>query len=578
MGQPNAIADFGWRSPISSITTKKCDRTINKIKNASGWESLGAIDETDSLTERGLIRFIGVTDWKATTDFNQSPLYWLRVRWDRGDYWVQPHLRRILTNTIWASQVTLHQSEVLGSSNGNPDLTFSTIDTPILPEQVLEVGETLSETERQNIINNLGEDSLTEIRDESGKVEETWVKWQESTDFYGSLKSDRHYVLDRLTGEIRFGDGQRGMIPPLGQNNIRLSYRSGGGTQGNRKSQTVTNLKTTIPYIDRVVNLEAASGGVGQQSLEQIKTQGPTLIRHRNRAVTWQDMEDLARDASSNLARVKVITPKIDPQSLDWLPNYHLPLEKAGTIRITLDNSPLARLQVKIYGAGQGNPYETKVIETTEKTVDYTVTPEQFELGKIWKVTVKNAEGNQSGGSVTGKIEYPGGMQSLEFPYPSPNPNQRIDAGRVELIIVPQSESNQPTPSIGLLNRVETYIKERCSPTFALNVTEPDWVKITVTATIVPLSLQDGDRIKQATLERVTQFLHPLTGGDEGKGWKFGRIPHESDLYGLIEYIPGVDYVDSLTIEYPEISEVASDRFLIYSGAHQITIQGKIKN
>ncbi len=125
---------------------------------------------------------------------------------------------------------------------------------------------------------------------------------------------------------------------------------------------------------------------------------------------------------------------------------------------------------------------------------------------------------------------------------------------------------------------METYIKERCTPTFSLNVTEPDWVKITVTATIVPLSLQEGDRIKQTTIEKVTQFLHPLTGGDEGKGWKFGRIPHESDLYGLIESIPGVDYVDSLTIENPEYSEEASDRFLIYSGAHQITLQYNIQN
>ncbi len=76
----------------------------------------------------------------------------------------------------------------------------------------------------------------------------------------------------------------------------------------------------------------------------------------------------------------------------------------------------------------------------------------------------------------------------------------------------------------------------------------------------------------------MTQFLHPLTGGDEGKGWEFGRIPHESDLYGLIESIPGVDYVDSLTKEYEEYNEEASDRFLIYSGAHQITIQVKIQN
>ena len=553
-----------------------------EYQNADGWESLGAIDETDSLTERGLIRFIGVTDWISTTDFNQSSLYWLRVRWDKGDYLVQPHLRRILTNTIWASQVTLHPEEILGSSTGNPDQSFSPIDSPILPGQVLEVREILSETERQNIINNnhknIGKDSLTEIRDQSGNIEETWVRWKEVTDFYGSQKGDRHYVLNHLTGEIRFGDGQRGMIPPLGQNNVRLSYRSGGGTQGNRKSQSVTQLKTTIPYIDRVVNLESASGGVGQQTLEQIKTQGPTLLRHRNRAVTLQDLEDLARDSSSNLARVKAITPKFNPKSLQWLPNYHLILNSAGTITITLDNLPLARLQVKIYGPGQGNPYESKVIEKTETAWEYTVTPEQFQLGSEWKITFKNVDLNQPSASVTGKCEYPGGVQSLEFSYPSPNPNrtdtnnQIIEAGRVELIIVPQSEANQPTPSIGLLNWVETYIKDRSTPTFSLNVTEPDWVKITVSATIVPQSLQDGDRIKQTTMERVTQFLHPLTGGDDRTGWEFGRIPHESDLYGLIESISGVDYVDSLTIEYPELNEVALDRFLIYSGVHQIKI------
>ncbi len=547
-----------------------------EYQNAQGWESLGAIDETDGLSERGLIRFIGATDWISTTDFNLTPLYWLRVRWDRGDYLVQPHLRRILTNTIWATEVTLHPLEILGSSNGNPNLSFSTINSPILLEQVLSVREIISETERQNLINNLGQDSLTEIADESGNLVETWVKWESVTDFYGSQKSDRHYVLNHLTGEISFGDGLRGMIPPQGLNNIRISYRSGGGTQGNRQSQTVTQLKTTIPYIDRVVNLEAASGGVAQQTLAQIRTQGPTLLRHRNRAVTRQDIEDLARDASSNLARVKAITPKFNPKSLQWLPNYHLSLDNAGKITITLDNPPLARLQVKIYGPGQGNPYESIVIERTETTVEYTVTDEQFKLGNIWKVTFKNVDQNQPSAFVTGKFEYPGGVQSLEFAYPSANPNrtdtnnQIIEAGRVELIIVPQSEENQPTPSIGLLNLVESYINQRCTPTFSLNVTEPDWVKITVSATIVPQSFTDADRIKQSTFSRITQFLHPLTGGDDGNGWQFGRIPHESDLYGLIESIPGVDYVENLSIEYPELSSVDLDRFLIYSGEHEI--------
>ena len=93
------------------------------------------------------------------------------------------------------------------------------------------------------------------IQDEYGEIESVWVLWQEVADFYGSGESDRHYTLDRQTGTIRFGNGQAGMIPPRGRNNIRLSfYRTGGGKQGNVSSQTVSQLKTTIPYIDKVIN------------------------------------------------------------------------------------------------------------------------------------------------------------------------------------------------------------------------------------------------------------------------------------------------------------------------------------
>ena len=87
-------------------------------------------------------------------------------------------------------------------------------------------------------------------------------------------------------------------------------------------------------------------------------------------------------------------------------------------------------------------------------------------MGSEWKVTFKNVDQNQPSASVTGSIAYPGGVQTLEFAYPSANPNrtdtnnQIIEAGRVELIIVPQSEENQPTPSIGLLNLVESYINQ----------------------------------------------------------------------------------------------------------------------
>ncbi|MFM6199107.1 MAG: baseplate J/gp47 family protein, partial [Dolichospermum sp.] len=102
------------------------------------------------------------------------------------------------------------------------------------------------------------------------------------------------------------------MIPPRDRTNIRLSfYRVGGGEQGNLVSQSVNQLKTTIPYIDRVVNLEAAAGGANQEKLERLKERVPQKLRHRNRAVTLQDIEDLAYEASTDVKRVKLITPNL---------------------------------------------------------------------------------------------------------------------------------------------------------------------------------------------------------------------------------------------------------------------------
>ena len=52
------------------------------------------------------------------------------------------------------------------------------------------------------------------------------------------------------------------MTPPLGRNNVRAAtYRIGGGKRGNRPAGVITQLKSTIPYVEGVSNLDAASGG-----------------------------------------------------------------------------------------------------------------------------------------------------------------------------------------------------------------------------------------------------------------------------------------------------------------------------
>jgi hypothetical protein len=78
--------------------------------------------------------------------------------------------------------------------------------------------------------------------------------------------------------------------------------------------------------------------------------------------------------------------------------------------------------------------------------------------------------------------------------------------------------------------------------------------------------------VKTAVLERLEKFLHPLTGGLEGKGWAFGRKPYRSDLLALLEGTPGVDHLRSLSVT--EKGEVRPGRFLVFSGNHEITMTG----
>ena len=593
---PNrAIALYAWVEPPKpgeiADAIEKNDVTappelVWEYASAEGWKLLGVRDETTAFRDRGMIRFIGPSDFASSSEFGQS-LYWLRVRWQSGQFLVHPHCQGLLTNTVWASQAITIAEEILGSSDGNPNQKYLTSQIPVLLGEQLQVLEPTvpSSTERAKIEEVEGSDAIEIVEDEAGKVEGAWIKWHEVPDFYGSGPSDRHYVLDRLAGEVRFGDGQAGKIPPQGRNNIRLApYRTGGGVRGNQPAESIIELKTSVPYVDRVTNLVPASGGGDRESWERLQERGPKALRHRDRAVTVEDIQDLAYEVSTQIARAKAIAPHFDPiDGLASLPIYQISLNGPGEIRVQLSNLPdRLTLEVKINGPGRSIPYAAKSLNHTDALLTYTVTPEQFALGKEWTVTLKNLGASMQEKAQI-KISYPTGSKTDEFQavgiesQEDNNPYKSVtDAGRVELIVVPRIADRQPTPSLSLLEQVGRYIRARCAPGMDVRVTEPVWVEVTVEAGIVPISQLGGDRVKEAAAIALVNFLHPLTGGATGEGWEFGRRPHLSDFYAVLEKIEGVEYVDSLSFaSSPSLDEMPAnrgDRFLIYSGTHQISL------
>jgi predicted phage baseplate assembly protein len=433
--------------------------------NGSRWAHLGTHDQTQGLTRRGLVTFIGPEDFRSSTEFGQTA-FWLRARWERGAYASPPRLRRVLTNTMWASHTHTVSNEILGSSNGEPNQVFRTAAAPVLSGQRIEVREPElpSATERTTLEAEEGSDAATTILDAAGRPVEIWVRWHHTGDFHESTSRSRHYTLDRLTGEIRFGDDRRGMAPPQGRANVRAAwYQAGGGPQGNRPAGAITQLKSAVPYVDAVTNWEASSGGSTQETLEAVKARGPRVLRHRDRAVAISDFEDLALEATTDVAHVRAI-PARGPEEM----------------------------------------------------------------------------------------------------------------GRVVVMVVPRLAGPQPIPDLELLGRVADHIRQRLSPTVELRVEGPDWLRVEVAAEIVPVSLDAATDVQAAVLARLSAFLHPLTGGLDGQGWNFGRQPYRSDLYALIEHVPGVDHVRRLTVTTEADDGVARpDRFLVYSGDHQITMAGE---
>ncbi|MBZ0303570.1 MAG: putative baseplate assembly protein, partial [Anaerolineae bacterium] len=282
-----------------------------KYWNGAGWRDLDVQDETQGFTRRGLVTIVGPQDFTRSTWFGREA-FWLCIQRPVGTYKNPPRLRRILTNTTWATNTQTIRNETLGSSNGEPDQVFRTTRKPVMTRQCLEVGEpempstadieAIMAEERAD----LQEDVVKAVRDNTGRLVEAWVRWHGVTDFYASTPHSRHYVVDRRTGEVRFGDGKHGRIPPRGRNNVRFArYQVSSGAKGNRPAGSITQLKIAVPYVQSVTNWEAAEGGADQESVEAVKIRGPKTLRHGDRAVTASDFEDLAFEASPFVARAK---------------------------------------------------------------------------------------------------------------------------------------------------------------------------------------------------------------------------------------------------------------------------------
>lgn len=288
--------------------------------NGAEWRRLIVVkDESRALTRSGHVYFRGPKDIKKDTVGSVSEaVYWIRCHLVASQYEIAPELDAVLINTVRAIAAVTVTDEVLGSSNGQPNQILTSRNTPIFASPPYPVEERLN----QKPFNKAEQATFNQILRER-ELKKGFLllvnegqgtrPWQEVEDFFNSSADDRHYVLRRTTGEILFGDGEQGRIPIAGVNNIiALYYRYGGGARGNVGAAMITDLQTQPSGVSEVTNLWAAEGGSDEELLEDTKARAPKELKARDRAVTLQDFEFLARQ-----------TPGVRVRRAHALPLYH---------------------------------------------------------------------------------------------------------------------------------------------------------------------------------------------------------------------------------------------------------------
>jgi hypothetical protein len=124
------------------------------------------------------------------------------------------------------------------------------------------------------------------------------------------------YGLDETSGQITFGDGLHGMIPPIGRDSIvAFSYQrteTGAGADGAVPGNTIEprtpfNLVSPVEGVEAVIAADQAAGGAPPESDDRVLRFGFAKLRHRGRAVTARDLEDLTLQSSPDFAQARCL-------------------------------------------------------------------------------------------------------------------------------------------------------------------------------------------------------------------------------------------------------------------------------
>ncbi len=306
--------------PISMHLELECtdgaERVIEyQVLTEKGFEEVRALDGTDNLQRSGVVSLFITAQPQKRSLFGVEA-YWLRLldaasRYAPGDH-SRLKVKRLTLNAVEAVQQQTAEDEYFPTVLFEANKTVELANRPVLSAEVWVNEWDAVSPEKLAALSMEDPARVMAERDGQGHVTACFVRWERVASFLDSGRDSRHYMLEPMTGAVTFGDGINGMPPAPGERSIRVRYTYGGGARGNLPAGALDSIMGSLPNITGVRNFLPTCGGNDMQSVETVERLGPMRLRHRARALTAEDYENIVLEMFGQVRDVRCfagITP-----------------------------------------------------------------------------------------------------------------------------------------------------------------------------------------------------------------------------------------------------------------------------
>ncbi len=152
--------------------------------------------------------------------------------------------------------------------------------------------------------------------------------------------------------------------------------------------------------------------------------------------------------------------------------------------------------------------------------------------------------------------------------------------GVVTVVVVPDAEGGRPVPSEQTLRAVCVHLDRHRLLTNELYVVAPRYREVVIEADVVARPDADLAAVHRGMVGGLVRYFHPLAGGEDGRGWEFGRDVFYSRVYRVLLDVDGVDRIRDNQLEIKLDGErqpfcrdaPIGDGELLFSGEHRIRV------